>query len=83
MLPSGHGTDDEYAPGMLELLPCEAWQVMHARLLHEAFPVVALRPQPALVWRNVKMSSPLSQRLSSGAGVPGPGLGRVPRRTAR
>ena len=81
MLPSGHGTEDEYAPGMLELLPCEAWQVMHARLLHEAFPVVVLRPQPALVWRNVKVVSPLSTRLLFGS-VP-TGVGTSKFRAAR
>jgi hypothetical protein len=35
------------------LLPCAAWQVMHARLLNEEFPLLLLMPQPALVWRNV------------------------------
>ena len=71
---------------MLALLPCEAWQVMHARLFHEAFPVVLLRPQPALVWRYAKIASPLNTRLSPGAGVPGRGVGDapvLPRRTAR
>jgi hypothetical protein len=59
---------------MLALLPWEAWQVMHARLFHEAFPL-ALRPQPALVCRNVKMSSPLFMRLLLGSTEPGAGVG--------
>jgi hypothetical protein len=74
VLPSGHSTVDEYVvpsvtlPGIDELLPCEAWHVMHARVTTETFPFELLTLTPELVWRKAKISSPLSTLLDS-AGV--------------